>query len=210
MLAAGALRHGLRSGTAMTRLGLASGPSGLSAPVGRQRTGAGALAPTSSAHLPVRRAPRRLSRSAQIRHRDGTTRGAPGQRDDHGALQVRKRPGSWRAPPVGQRSATDRAAIVIISAARCTGGKGHRIPAPRASVQREGRKERCSRSARSRLVPVPAFAGQASRPVRRGGWIRTGVRFAGCGTLLLYRGPKPWDRTFDFMALPGSGLHVWV
>jgi hypothetical protein len=112
-----------------------------------------------------------------------------------------------RAPPVSQRSATARGAIVIISPVRCTGGKSHRIPALRASVQRRGRKERCSWSARSRLVPVPAFAGQASRPVRRGGWIRTGVRFAGCGTLLLYRDPKPWDRTFGFMAL--TWVELW-
>ena len=37
--------------------------------------------------------------------------------------------------------------------------------------------------------------------------IRTGVRFAGCGTLLLYRGPIPWDRRFDFMAL--TWVELW-
>jgi hypothetical protein len=99
-----------------------------------------------------------------------------------GTLRLRKRPAQTASAAVSHRSATAR------------GGHRRHQPCPlhrqqesphsalRASVQRRGRKERCSWSARSRLVPVPAFAGQASRPGRRGGWIRTGVRFAGCCT----------------------------
>jgi hypothetical protein len=146
----------------------------------------------------VRPALRRVSAGCAV------TAAARNRRSRYQAGRVRRDCGAVSAPA---GSVFTRVARPPARAAFCTGGKSHRIPAPRASVQRRGRKERCSWSARSRLILVPAFAGQASRPVRRSGWIRTGVRFAGCGTLLLYRGPKPWDRAFDFMAL--TWVELW-
>jgi hypothetical protein len=53
-----------------------------------------------------------------------------------------------------------------------------------------------------RLVPVTAFADRPSGHCSR---FRTGVRFVGCGTLLLYCAPKPWDQDFDFMILSCGG-----
>ena len=70
------------------------------------------------------------------------------QRPASGTNTVRCRPVSARqltSAALSERSATARGCI--ISPAHCTADKSHRIPGPRASVQRRRRKERYSWSA---------------------------------------------------------------
>jgi hypothetical protein len=68
----------------------------------------------------------RLSRCAQVRTRDSTTRGArrPAARSQHGA-DSQNAQSAVRRRPASERSATTRASTAIISPARCTGCKSH-------------------------------------------------------------------------------------
>jgi hypothetical protein len=107
----------------------------------------------------------RLSRCAQVRTRDSTTRGArrPAARSQHGA-DSQNAQSAVRRRPASERSATTRASTAIISPARCTGCKrvtqkralGRADPGPRAdgAASVAGRtKERSSWSAGSKSIP---------------------------------------------------------
>ena len=139
--------------------------------------------------------PGTASAAAGLRHRQI----GPGGPEQRGEVRDHPRQRELSAPRAPEIS-HDRASAAIISPARSTAGKSRRVLRAAGKCQKGGKKEHYSWSARSWHVPVPALAGPASGPVRRGGRIRTGVRPVSCGTLLLYRAPEPWDQAFDLMA----------